>query len=89
MLSKTKKPFLFEIVYFKNNGKFYTNEIVEWKTRYHEKTGYPYMEDAFRKLRGLIASESQLPGLSTSWKEGYIFINHEEGFPQLFLPTGA
>lgn len=89
MLSDDKKEFMFTITYYKSGGKFGYRCSTVWAVRYDKNSGHPYMEDAFSKLRGLQASQSELPGLSTTWNDGYITLDHIDGFPRLFFPTGA
>lgn len=86
-----KKTFSFEVWYFKESGKFYTES--NWETEVDAlgpEGNAPYMQEAVARLRGLRDSGGQgaMPGLS-QWTEGWagpILLNHPEGYPCLILP---
>lgn len=78
----------FKILYFKPNGKFYTDAEVSWKIQFCEGNTTIYMADACEKLRGLRDSggPNALPGLCGEGWKGFIMIDSEDGFPCLILP---
>lgn len=82
-----KIRFRFEIRYFKPTGKFYASDSF-WLDAVELAGGRPYMEDAFSYIRGLREAGKPLPGLSTSWADGYVLVEHGAGHPRLFPPLG-
>ncbi len=86
------ETFTFSLWYFKPNGKYYTETVVNWKVRCcdvaPDATRLAYMSDACAKLRGLRdnGGPGALPGLSGDSWDGFILINSEEGFPCLIIP---
>jgi hypothetical protein len=84
----TKKVTKFSVEYFKPSGKFYTEATFEWAADYVGET--VVMHHAAAYIRGLRDSGGQgaMPGLSDQsegW-DGFIRINHPDGFPVLILP---
>lgn len=87
MIIGDKKEYTFRIVYFKPNGKFYTD--TNYIYRCDSVKGAPYMYDIVSHIRGLRDSQSTLPGLADGavW-DGHITIDHPDGFPCLIPATG-
>lgn len=72
-----RRNYHFLITYYKSNGKFYANALVEWELRGVEPTlELAYYNDAVAKLRGLrdAGGPEALPGLSSNGWQGYITI---------------
>lgn len=73
-----KRLFKFKIIYFKENGKYYTEALVEWEVRLIANSeGYlAYYHDAVAKLRGLRDNDGPeaLPGLCGNGWKGPILI---------------
>jgi hypothetical protein len=55
MLVMNKNSFYFRISYFKDTGKFYTEEVVYWEVGCYKTNGKdtPYTPDVVAKVRGL------------------------------------
>lgn len=87
-----KADFEFEIWYFKESGKFYTEAKVTWSMENIATDGQPptpAMWHAVAKLRGLRdnGGPEALPGLCCNGWPGPIVINCEQGFPCLLMPN--
>lgn len=81
-----KKEFTFRIVYFKPNGKYYTD--TNYKYVIATVKGAPYMYDIVSHIRECRLT-NKLPGLADGavW-DGHITIDHPDGFPCLIPATG-
>lgn len=75
----------FTVQYFKGTGKFYSEGTFALATLPVAGDG-PYMYDAVNHIKKLRAAGEPLPGLSSSWKDGFIVVDHDQGFPILILP---
>ena len=88
------RKFTIRVMYFKDNGKYYTEGEYEWKGRV-VGDAHPtvYMPDVVAQVRGWRDNGGQgaLPGLNaeTSGWDGYITVDCEEGYPWLILPPKA
>ena len=73
--------FHFKLTYFKPNGKYYSDAVVEWNIACCvEHPEVAYLNDAVAKLRGLKNTGGSLPGLMGSW-EGPILIRQARPIP--------
>jgi hypothetical protein len=77
-------PYFFKLTYYKENGKFYTSDVVLWEVSpIIDQLETAYLYDAVAKLRGLIqhaSDQNPLPGLVGGW-DGFVTI--EQVFPKM------
>lgn len=72
------------ITYFKETGKFYTEEKVHWAVNPVAIGDVPYMNDVFDRVRRLNV-EGKLPGLQSGRWSGPILVDCDKGFPALLI----
>lgn len=85
-----KPEFYFRIDYYRNNGRLYTSEIVNWDIA-SVAMGEAYILDAVHKLR-VLREKGECPGLTNGWKHTIVICQCDLagekliGTPHLLLP---
>ena len=80
------KVFSVTLTYFKPNGKYYTDTVVQLEAKtLDEDCDAPYMYDIFDQVRAR-RSIAALPGLQSGSWDGPILVDCEEGYPGLIMP---
>lgn len=85
-----KKMFHFDLLYFKESGKFYSEGEVDWEVSVCGEDGkIAYMHDAVDKIKEIREGNNTdtMPGLLGKGKDFFVVIDSPDGHPVLIKPV--
>jgi len=81
--------FTINFTYFKASGTYYTGGKKKMQVRLCDDGRTPYMYEVVEKVKETRRIGASLPGIVSSWPEGFVLIDCDEGYPCLIVPTAT